>query len=300
MITKAYTRVQDRAKAAIRRDYFATMARGPFLFFRKLRDLAFHGVALIDGVATRLNGKHPFPPIYLRREIGPLPAVEMTVGESAALLAVLADATPSSRILDVGCGPGMLVYMLRDRLGEDGRYLGLEVSDRMVRWANRHLGSERISFSHHNYWNATYNPSGERFQPLPVVDGWADIVVMKSVITHMLPDDVDFYIRETARVLRVDGTALVTAFLYSPGDESVSSKFPHEGTNYRYLKPASPESAIALDFAWLSDAVDRSGLTLELRPGYWRSLREPVTTYQDLLILKGSGHGRAESAALVP
>lgn len=264
---------------------FATMGRGPFLFLRKLRDVALHGAALIDGLATRLNDKHPFPPIYLRREIGPLQDVEMTIGESAAFVALLGGATPSSRILDIGCGPGLLVYMLRDRLGEDGRYLGVEVSDRMVAWANRHLADERFQFRHHDYWNATYNPAGRRFQEFPVPDAWADVVVMKSVLTHMLPEDVDFYMKETARVLRDSGTALVTAFLYNPGDEVVSQRFPYAGTNYRYLKPASPESAIALDLSWLNEILTRSSLTCQRRPGYWRSLQAPITTYQDLLVL---------------
>ncbi len=273
---------------------FGRMGRRPFLLLRKLRDVALHGAAVIDGMAVRLNGKHPFPPIYLRREIGALQDVEMTIGESAAFVALLGAATPSSRILDVGCGPGMLLYMLRDRLGQDGRYFGVEVSERMVGWANRHLAEERFTFSHHDYWNATYNPSGTRFRPFPVPDKWADVVVMKSVLTHMLPEDVEFYMKETARVLRSSGTAIVTAFLYKQGDEGVAMRFPYAESNYRYVQPASPESAIALELSWFVEALERAALDSELRPGYWRSLKAPITTYQDLLVLR---HGRGDSGA---
>jgi SAM-dependent methyltransferase len=260
--------------------------RNGFLLLRRLRDVALHGAAVVDGMALRLNGKHPFPPIYYRRDIGSLHSVEMTAGEFAALIAVLGHGTRSSHIVDVGCGPGMLVFMLEPRIGASGRYVGLDVSERMVRWAERNLGNDRFSFRHHDYWNATYNPSGQRFLPFAVDDGWADVLLMKSVISHMLPEDAAFYIAETARMLAPGGTALVSAYVYGNDDDAtVDDKFPYEDGDYRYARSASPESGIALSWSWLSKAIDEAGLEVELRSGSWKRDTHEITTHQDLLVL---------------
>lgn len=244
----------------------------------------------LDSAVLLLNGKRAFPPIHLRREVGPLTTFESAAGEFAALLAVLGRMKPRSRILDVGCGCGSVAIAIRDRLSPSGRYYGLEVDRRAIEWCSRHLANERFRFQHHDYWNALYNPAGTRFLPLALGNAEADIVLMKSVLTHVLPEDATFYFEETARVLRPSGTALITVYLYEASDAVVTELCPHDAGNYRYRRKAAPESVIAFKREWLAEQISRAGLSFDLHPGFWRTSDfggdSGGATHQDLLVVR--------------
>lgn len=233
-----------------------------------------------------INGKTDLPPIQLRRQSGPLNAFERASAEYVGLLSALAGLNPSSRILDVGCGAGALAIMLRDRLGPDGRYLGFDVDDPSIRWCQKILANERFAFRHHDYWNATYRPQGRRDQPWPVEDGWADIVILKSLFTHMLPEDITFYVRELKRTLSPAGTALVTAFTYASIDRVVEERFKFDGVGYRYARAGAPEAAVAYPRDWLLRTFADARLSTTFRPGFWRPQDETPLAYQDVLIAR--------------
>jgi SAM-dependent methyltransferase len=259
---------------------------------RALRAAALRIVSPIDRLALWINGKTQYPPIHLRRQNGPLNAFERTAGEYTAYMVTLAGLAPDSHILDAGCGSGALALMLEERLGPGGRYIGFDVDRPVVEWTARHLADARFSFVHHDYWNATYNPGGERFRPLPAVDEWADIVILKSLLTHLLPEDVTFYLREVRRVLHPAGTALMTAFVFDDADEVVRRRFPFEAGMYRYARESSPESAVAYARAWLLSAVADSGLDGTILPGFWRPQAERPIAYQDILLARLAGSDR--------
>lgn len=252
-----------------------TESRRSYLVLRAVRRAALRVVNPVDHAANLLTGKTPFPPLYMRREVGNLSTFEMAAGEALTALELLAGFRPASTILDIGCGCGALPLALRSRRSArmsappSGQYLGLDVDRRMVRWCHARLADPYFAFSHYDYHNASYNPSGQRFLPFPAEDGWADVVALKSVITHMIPSDVEFYLKEVCRVLKPQGSALMTAFLYDAGDRSAQDAFPHlgDGGNYRYAKAASPESGIALDRLWLRAAMAEAGLCYEERRG---------------------------------
>lgn len=137
---------------------------------------------------------------------------------------------PSSRVLDVGCGPGRLAIGILDRLGSVADYIGLDVHLPSIRWCKRHLSRENpaFRFQHVDVRNARYNPGGSdhavgiRF---PSGDGEYDIVYLYSVFSHMLEDDVRGYLREIHRVLNPQGMLFFTAFV-EEGVERVSENPP--------------------------------------------------------------------------
>ena len=90
---------------------------------------------------------------------------------------------------------------------------------------------------------------------------------MKSVITHMLPDDTGWYLRETKRTLAPGGTAVITALLYDEDGDDVARRFPHSGGVYRYMREESPESSIALRRSWIDEEMAAAGLTYDYEPG---------------------------------
>jgi SAM-dependent methyltransferase len=95
-------------------------------------------------------------------------------------------------------------------LNREGRYAGFDVSRSAIAWC-----TENISGSHPNFdfrvvdiQNGVYNPKG-RFKSsdlrFPYPDGSFDVVLLASVFTHMLPQDVRHYLYEIVRVLKPGG-----------------------------------------------------------------------------------------------
>jgi SAM-dependent methyltransferase len=175
--------------------------------------------------------------------------------------------------------------MLRDRMHPDSRYLGFDVDEACIRWCRAHLRDAQFDFVHHDYWNGTFRPGGERFKSWPVEAG-ADVILLKSLFTHMLPADVEFYIAEIKRVLASDGTALVTAFTYEAVDGPVETRFRHGGDGYRYARSGAPESAVAYPRKWLLDVFADHGLATEFHAGFWRPQASRTLAFQDVIIVR--------------
>lgn len=219
----------------------------------------------------------------MRLDTGGLEGWETSAGAIVGRLDILLEDLPGVRLLDVGSGAGALPIALRRMKGRfsRGRYVGLDVDPGLVEWCRRRLEDSTYRFAHFDYWNASYNPGGGRFIALPVEDDWAGAVVLNSVFTHMLPDDVAHYVREIGRVMAPDAVALITAFLYDEQSPDLD-RFPHEGDGYRFTKAGSPESELGLPAAWLLERFAEAGLKVERRPGH-----------QDLLIARPElGPGR--------
>lgn len=246
-----------------------------FMRLREARRLALRAAAVIDAPANRLNGRNPYPPIWMRREVGPLRVFEGAAAAMVESLEQIAGLTRTSNFLDVGCGCGAVPIQLNLYSGISpepmwqGQYHGTDVDRRMINWCEKHLGSAHMHFTHHDYWSATYNPSGTRRLSFDVPDGWADVILMKSVLTHLLPEDTDFYLQETKRTLAPTGTAVLTAMLFEEITPEIRSRYPHEGKGgiYRFLRPDSPESSIALHRTWVDERMREAGLVYEYRPG---------------------------------
>ena len=54
--------------------------------------------------------------------------------------------SPDSRILDAGCGAGVLVPYLLEQLGPDGRIIEMDFADRMIRENKKRHADEKITF----------------------------------------------------------------------------------------------------------------------------------------------------------
>jgi SAM-dependent methyltransferase len=231
---------------------------------RRARSLPYRAASVIDWPANVLNGKRPFPPLYLRRDVGALNSFESSAGAMVANLKSLCVLRRESRLLDMGCGCGAVALVLRSHFDGQGGYVGIDVDDRMISWCQRHLSSPRFRFTAHPYWNALYNPSGDRFLPFPVEDESADVVLMKSVFTHMLPGDVVHYISELARILAPGARGIITAFIYSAQDPR-DAEFPYRREGFKHAKPVAPESKLALPKDWLLRTFDGAGIDAEVR-----------------------------------
>ena len=199
-----------------------------------------------------------------------------------SMLEQTAALAPSCRVLDVGSGNGRLAVALAETLDERGSYDGLDIVAAGIDWCSGAITPRYPSFrfTHADVFNAEYNPRGSvrpgdyRF---PYADASFDLVVLVSVFTHMLPDDMDHYLEEIARVLVPGGRCFATYFLLNPESERLmeagksSLRFKYELGACRVVNPAVPELSVAYEEAFVRKTHERHDLMLEddFRYGGW-------------------------------
>ena len=132
--------------------------------------------------------------------------------------------------------------------------------------------------------NKTYNPTGKykaskyRF---PYKDESFDFIILSSVFTHMLLEEIENYFFEIARVLKRKGRCVITYFLLN--DESLKTidakltafnlDFKYKYDGYRVVDKNAPEAAIAYDERIIRGLYEKYGLSIvdPFRYGYLRS-----------------------------
>jgi SAM-dependent methyltransferase len=203
---------------------------------------------------------------------------------------------PDGRVLDVGCGIGGIAERLVDVLDDrTGSYVGFDVDGRAIEVANDSIAAfnPNFVFEQADVWNSKYNPEGSA-KPheyvFPHPDDDFDLIVLRSVFTHMLPDEVDHYMGEIARVLKPGGRAMITWFLLTPETlaliEEAGTKVQHDFGVYRLLNPDRPEAAVAFQKTWVDDLYSKYGLVIA-EPVHFGSWSKPdadkATAGQDLV-----------------
>ena len=109
-------------------------------------------------------------------------------------------------MLDVGSGLGRMAMPLTGYL-DGGSYAGFDVGREMVRWCQRTITPRwpDFEFTWASVYNGKYNPfgkqSGTEFR-FPYEDADFDFAFATSLFTHLLRDEAQHYLAETARVLK--------------------------------------------------------------------------------------------------
>jgi SAM-dependent methyltransferase len=205
---------------------------------------------------------------------------------------------PSDVFLDVGCGNGSVARALTAYLSLPGRYEGLDVHAGSIHWLQEHYREHSgFRFTHANVYNKMYNPGGSLSASeyrLPYSDGTFSMALLKSVFTHMLPEDVRSYLRELSRVLRPGGRAVATYFLLN--DESrwfvqqdkdeIKMRSDWRGdSGCRVANPRVPEEAVAHDERRIRTYCAEAGFSVyEVTFGNWCG-RPSLLGLQDLMVL---------------
>ena len=245
---------------------------------RRGRNAAYRLASPADGLWRRVSGRAALPPLWLRRHTGAVARFEIAARETAAFLDGLGLVEPGHRILDVGCGAGAMVPEFARRLGDGGRYVGFDVHAPSIRWCReRWAGDPRLAFEIADVasaYGARSGPPAASYR-FPFEEGRADLVLAKSVFTHLLPADAAHYLSEIRRVLRPGRAAVVTAFLFEPrGPELalVRRAFPCEddGGGVRWRLRTRPTAAVAYAKAAFDAMIAGAGLRLQwMSPGYF-------------------------------
>jgi arsenite methyltransferase len=117
------------------------------------------------------------------------------VRQRAHLREVLA-LSPGERVLDIGCGPGILAKEMAADVGPAGEVCGIDISESMLDLARRRCGAEN---------GVSVRPG--RAESIPFGDGVFDAATAVQVYEYV--SDIECALAELFRVLRPGGRAVI-------------------------------------------------------------------------------------------
>ena len=106
------------------------------------------------------------------------------------------DPQPGERIVDIGCGPGLLTHELEPAVGSAGRIVGVDSSTAMLELARKRCGQlPNVEFIESDATD------------IAVDDASADVVTCIQVLLYV--DDVEKALQEMHRVLKPGGRVVI-------------------------------------------------------------------------------------------
>lgn len=216
--------------------------------------------------------------------------------EFLGYLKELADLQPDSRVLDIGCGIGRIAVALTNYISPGGSYEGFDIVPIGVEWCQKHITPRypNFRFTQADIFNKFYYPKGTQQSDsyeFPYGSDSFDVVVLTSVFTHMLPDDVDHYLSEMRRVLKPGGKVLMTFFILDDFSlrsiEAKTTAIPFGASHgtYRLMSEEFPEMAIGFNEPFVRELVRKNELLLQgpILFGAW-SGRSESRSFQDIVV----------------
>jgi len=202
---------------------------------------------------------------------------------------------PHHRVLDVGSGIGRMALPLTKYLTE-GSYEGFDIVDVGVRWCQHHITPNfpKFRFQIANVFNSSYNPKGRHpaaAYRFPFPSASFDFVFLTSVFTHMMPAEVENYLAEIARVLKIGGRCLATFFLNNTQTAALIAagksqlSFATQWANGCWINdPLAPEGAVCFQEDYVLEQYRRCGLETEsVYHGAWTG-RENTLSAHDIIV----------------
>ncbi len=247
--------------------------RHRFLVRRRLDRLFLD---LPDAALRRLTGRSELPPYSLRSFVGGARDFDLVGTAFLEEFERLKLFSKGTRVLDVGCGCGRIArtLALNRRLQQlEVVYSGMDIDRESVEWCQRHITpiNDRFTFYQADCINRSYNPLGSTTAAayiFPHPDAAFDLILLTSVMTHLLEDDLRHYLAEVSRMLAPGGVAYASFFLYqSLGDAAAGSvrhgiRFPFARGNYAVNREDYPANAVAYLEPYLRQTVAETGLEL--------------------------------------
>ena len=208
------------------------------------------------------------------------------------------DIKPDDSVLDIGSGIGRTAIALTTYLNEKGFYEGFDVVEKGVQWCNKKIKKDHsnFNFKYIPLFNDLYNENeleASEFK-FPYPDNHFDKIFSFSVFTHMKIDEIQHYFSEIKRVLKPDGKAFSTFFVYDDNTEKQIANnekfsFPYLYDGYRLMSNVVQSGNIAIHKEKLNEMLQNSNLELvSLTEGFWKNKENSLNEkeYQDIVVFK--------------
>ena len=212
---------------------------------------------------------------------------------------------PDGKILDIGCGCGKMALTLLDYLTDaEAAYYGFDIAQEGIEWCSENITPRyaNFKFDRFNIYNSKYNKDGQILAKdfkFPFADGSFDVVILISVFTHLLPEDLNNFFTEINRVLKKGGKSLITYYM-SPDDQAgatpfanfcdhgknVPLSFQYEmGEGCKVIDKDMPELACSYSESYVRNLYAKHNVDISDGMCYGRwSGRENTMSHQDVVI----------------
>jgi SAM-dependent methyltransferase len=149
--------------------------------------------------------------------------------------------TPSSKVLDVGCGTGSLTEALAGFLGDEGLYFGTDLSEVAVQFCREKFPRPNFRFAKNG------------MTTIPIDELRFDFIVFFSVFTHTYPTETRDLLAEAERLLARGGTIIADVFESDIEGDSLGTRAMTVLNRGRMLDIASGlglEARTMSEFTW--------------------------------------------------
>ena len=167
----------------------------------------------------------------------------------------LGNLQPTDKVLDVGCGAGRMAVPMIPYLTK-GSYEGFDLSEDAIKWCKENIEAKNPNFHfrlidlYHKEYNMNGKIKASDFN-FPFESETFDFIFLTSVFTHMLPVDMEQYLFEISRILKINKKCFISFFLLNSdsiknmenGTTDIDFKFNSDG--YRTTSKDAPELALA-------------------------------------------------------
>ena len=250
------------------------------------------------------------PPVRIRDLVGGpgLWNYGAVAAETSTYLKLLCGLRSTHTVLEVGCGCGRTAGVLKYFIRKPGAYYGFDPVEELIEHAKKIFDPDRFHFTHINLYSPYYNPDRDALRPenlkFPYDDDFFDVIYLNSVFTHLLPQPMNNYISEIARVLKDGKRCFATFWLSSANPENRDAdweeKRPFKGLHimeenpekdhFRVDNKEMPEDWVVYDLDYVLSRFKEAGMKLVHGPFFGVQSGNPEwLAHQDILVFEKTG-----------